>query len=235
RRSFWPPVGNVRLSAHFDLRLAECAAEDARIRGPAADRCRRDEHPVIRKPAAGIDDQIANGPAPVVETQIHHAAEVAVRRREGESSQVAERHIHADLLDWPDGARACLGRGLRHTSSASWVSLLSEGLLHLADLPLSSAGNLFSFAVGLQLGVVCQFPDLCLHRTLHFVNLARHLILATWLHDASSLVAKSAFTSSGRGAPCTANYRFSALTFFTPSFTAVSRSILPVIARFSDF
>src|SRR4030095_15752549 len=33
------------------------------------------------------------------------------------------------------------------------------------------------------MGIVCQFPNLLLNRTLHFVNLACHLILRTWLHD----------------------------------------------------
>ncbi len=73
----------------------------------------------------------------------------------------------------------------RASGCARWpVTLLAEDFLHLADLLLNSAGHFFNYAFRLQVGILCQFPDLLLHRSLYLVNPACCLILATWLHDA---------------------------------------------------
>src|SRR5487761_340303 len=65
-------------------------------------------------------------------------------------------------------------------------TLFSEDLLHLADFLLDFSAYLFILAVGFQVGIARQSSCLLLNLTLHFVNLARYLILSTWLHLVAS-------------------------------------------------
>jgi hypothetical protein len=45
---------------------------------------------MARKPVAGIDCQITHGPAPVIEVEIIHPSEAAVRRCDGESPEIVD-------------------------------------------------------------------------------------------------------------------------------------------------
>src|SRR5450432_4019531 len=65
-------------------------------------------------------------------------------------------------------------------------ALCPEDSFHLADLLLDFPAYLFVLAFGFQVGIICQLSCLLLNLTLHFVNLARYLILGTWLHLVSS-------------------------------------------------
>jgi hypothetical protein len=61
-------------------------------------------------------------------------------------------------------------------------TLLLENFLHLADFLLDFAAYLFVLALDFQIGVVYQSSCILFDLTLHFVNLARYLILCTWFH-----------------------------------------------------
>src|SRR6267143_5976048 len=67
--------------------------------------------------------------------------------------------------------------------TATWKgNLFPEGFFHLADFLLHFPGYLFSHTFAFQVGIVRQFAHLFLTGALYFVNLARDLILSTWLH-----------------------------------------------------
>src|ERR1700688_1396230 len=65
-------------------------------------------------------------------------------------------------------------------------TLFSKDFLHLADFLLDFSAHLFVLAFGFQIGIVRQFSCLLLNLTLHFLNLARYLILSAWLHFVAS-------------------------------------------------
>jgi hypothetical protein len=63
--------------------------------------------------------------------------------------------------------------------------LIPQNLLDLADLFLSFAGYLFGFALGLQLGIIGDFPGHFLDLTLCFVKRTFHFVLRAGFHDIS--------------------------------------------------
>jgi hypothetical protein len=71
-----------------DLLFSERDAKGGRFRSP--ERHRRDEHTMARKPVVGIHRQVAHGPVSVIEVQITHPSEAAVRRCDGEPLEVVD-------------------------------------------------------------------------------------------------------------------------------------------------
>jgi hypothetical protein len=65
--------------------------------------------------------------------------------------------------------------------------LFFEDSLYPANCFLDFPGYFVALAFGFQVGVVRQSSYLLFNLTLHFVNLARNLILGTWLHVVVSL------------------------------------------------
>ena len=65
-------------------------------------------------------------------------------------------------------------------------TLCPEDFLHLADFLLDFPAYLFVLAFGFQVGIIRHLSCLLLNLTLHFVNLARYLILSAWLHLVAS-------------------------------------------------
>src|SRR6266436_2344531 len=88
----WPLTtpGSVCISTPALTCVLVCATCRVLGSGSQRRRCRRDEDPTIWQPTTGIDHQIANRPAEVVEIQITHATDFAVRRRDRHPSQVTD-------------------------------------------------------------------------------------------------------------------------------------------------
>ena len=54
------------------------------------ERVRREQHGAAAQPGAGVRDQVADDPVPVVEVKVLHPADVAIRRREGVTEELLE-------------------------------------------------------------------------------------------------------------------------------------------------